>query len=253
MTKTPSWAAGPEWDERCKALDQLIVGQIQQQPCRIRDLECGAAGAEAAKVGLTFGRTARQVLNTRSQKLRRMGRIEPRAGDVWAIASKPRKDHFTPAEIAELFSYDPVTGIVRWVKPTSTRISAGAICGQKARDGKLIVVTGGKLLRVHRVAWCLHFGRWPEQVIDHINGDPSDNRIVNLRDVSVEVNNENKRRALRTSMTGLLGVSACGKRYTAAIQKDKKRYHLGCFDTPEEAHAAYVTAKRRLHHKGCTL
>lgn len=47
-------------------------------------------------------------------------------------------------------------------------------------------------IKLHRVAWFLYYGKWPEKCIDHINGDRSDNRIENLRDVSHSENSLNK-------------------------------------------------------------
>ena len=96
-------------------------------------------------------------------------------------------------------------------------------------------------------------GEWPADEVDHINGDSTDNRLCNLRSVSREVNQENIRRAKRNSKTGLLGVMHTrGGKYRSAIRVRGVFHHLGHFDTAEQAHAAYVEAKRRLH-EGCTL
>jgi hypothetical protein len=51
---------------------------------------------------------------------------------------------------------------------------------------------------------------------------------------------------------GLLGVSAAGNRWRATIVVNGKQKHLGCFATPEEAHTAYLAAKREWH-RGCTV
>ncbi len=88
--------------------------------------------------------------------------------------------------------------------------------------------------------------------MDHLNGDASDNRLANLRDVPQEVNQQNQRRANADSKTGLLGASPRGPRFQAAITTQGDRRYLGLFDTAEEAHQAYLTAKRQLH-AGCTI
>jgi hypothetical protein len=105
----------------------------------------------------------------------------------------------------------------------------------------------------HRLAWCIAYGEWPSLEIDHINGDAGDNRLCNLRNVDRATNAQNKRRAQCTNKSGIQGVEthAVG-RLSASVWVGGKRVYLGRFDTAEEAHAAYVAAKRRLH-QGCTL
>lgn len=113
----------------------------------------------------------------------------------------------------------------------------------------------GMSYKAHRVAWMWVFGKQPDGEIDHVNQDPSDNRIENLRVASRAANQQNQRRAQRSNRsTGLLGAyrdKATG-RFRAAIRHNGKSLYLGQFDTAPEAHAAYVEAKRKLH-EGCTL
>ena len=97
-------------------------------------------------------------------------------------------------------------------------------------------------------------GRWPQKSIDHINGDGSDNRWANLRDVDQKTNAQNLREAHADNKAGLLGVHKGRKyaRWKAAIYVDGKTKKLGLFESAEAAHAAYVEAKRLLH-AGCTI
>lgn len=108
----------------------------------------------------------------------------------------------------------------------------------------------------HRVCWALHYGEWPSGVIDHINGDPTDNRICNLRDVDQSVNCQNRRKAHGNCSSGLIGahkrtINGVVKYASSIMTRGKSRF-LGLFNTPEEAHKAYVSAKRQLH-SGCTI
>jgi hypothetical protein len=96
----------------------------------------------------------------------------------------------------------------------------------------------------------MHYGVWPTGEIDHLDGDPSNNRIENLRDSTHLVNMQNRRRANIGSKTGVLGVKPHGKRFRATIETDRRGRHLGVFDTVEAAHAAYVAAKRIIHIGG---
>jgi hypothetical protein len=95
-------------------------------------------------------------------------------------------------------------------------------------------------------------GEWPVSDVDHINGDPMDNSWRNLRQVSEHENLQNQRRPHSCNRCGLLGVSKKPYGWQARIRIDGKSKHLGTFDTPEKAHAAYVAAKR-LHHSTCTI
>lgn len=94
----------------------------------------------------------------------------------------------------------------------------------------------------HRVAWLLHFGFWPDQELDHINGIKDDNRISNLREVTHAENMQNRTKAMRSSSTGVLGVKPFRNGYIARIQRFGKRQHLGVFKTIEEASSAYRAA-----------
>lgn len=98
-------------------------------------------------------------------------------------------------------------------------------------------------------------GEWPEINVDHRDGDPSNNRFSNLRDVAQQVNVQNVRKGTKRNLSsGLLGVSfhARDRLWRARIYKDGKDIVLGYFKTPEAAHAAYLSAKRDIH-AGCTI
>jgi len=85
--------------------------------------------------------------------------------------------------------------------------------------------------------------------IDHFNGIRDDNRISNLRCVTKSENMENQKRVHKNNnTTKLMGVSPLPSgRFQAAIQINKKLFYLGSFDTAEEAHQAYLKAKRKFH------
>lgn len=105
----------------------------------------------------------------------------------------------------------------------------------------------GKKMGVHRFAWLIYYGKLPDKSIDHINGDKTDNRIANLRELPVAHNNQNRRSAQSNSSTGVLGVSHSGKKFAATIKHDGRKLWIGTFDTPELAHDAYLAKKREIH------
>ncbi|MBT4394653.1 MAG: HNH endonuclease [Acidiferrobacteraceae bacterium] len=102
---------------------------------------------------------------------------------------------------------------------------------------------------LHRIIWETENGTIPDELeVDHINRDPRDNRLSNLRTAS---RSQNVRNTLSSGgRSTYRGVSESanwrnkgwGKRWVAHIKNDKKSQHLGYFDTEEEAHAAYVAA-----------
>lgn len=117
----------------------------------------------------------------------------------------------------------------------------------KKSNGYQEVTINKKKYYAHRIIFMMFYGRWAEQ-IDHIDGDRSNNLISNLREANNAQNNRNTKLRV-TNQTGFKGVSYYNsiKRYVAKITVNYKGIHLGCFDTPEEAHEAYKKAALELH------
>ena len=159
----------------------------------------------------------------------------------------------TAERARELMSYDAATGVITWRKRMNARVPAGSPVGCLSKRGYVITLIGRKNYFVHRLAWLLVMGEWPAGVIDHIDGDPANNRWGNLRESTPALNSQNQRRAMGGRAPGaLLGTSPKRNKWVAVIGINRKRIHLGTFDTAEEAHAAYLTAKR-VHHASCTI
>ena len=149
-------------------------------------------------------------------------------------------------EVAALLNYDPQTGLFTH-KVNGHKRKAGATTGRLDVKGYVRIRLLGYEFKAHRLAWLLTYGVWPNAEIDHINGCPSDNRIMNLRDVSVAENGWNRKGAMRNNKTGVLGVCEDGDKFHAQIGAKGKRYSLGRFDTVEEAAHAYAAAKAEMH------
>ncbi len=120
------------------------------------------------------------------------------------------------------------------------------------RKGYLRLYLSGRHYLVHRLVWLFVTGHWPLGLIDHRDGDKTNNRFSNLRDADNRLNQQNQRTAHRDSHSGVLGVSRNGGRWKARIKFGGAQVTLGSYATPEEAHNAYIAAKRSLH-EGCTL
>lgn len=153
-------------------------------------------------------------------------------------------------------AYDKETGQMWWKDKSNRNVVVGKHIGLANRKGHLTFHMLGRTLSVHRVAWFLTYGKWPDHQIDHINGVKTDNRICNLRDVPQNTNMQNMKTARKDSKSGLLGVSKINRNvekcWKACIKTSGKSKSLGHFYSPEEAHQAYLTAKRILH-PGCTI
>lgn len=155
-------------------------------------------------------------------------------------------------QLHELLHYEPQTGVFTW-RVERTNALAGQVAGTtRCADEYQRIHFNGKQHAAHRLAWLYVYGRWPTKFIDHINGDKSDNRLANLREVTDAENKQNIRRARGNSRVGLLGVcfhKGAGK-YMAQIGLGRARRYLGLFATAAEAHEAYLRAKRDLHPMG---
>ena len=142
---------------------------------------------------------------------------------------------------ASNFRYDADSGLIFKISGRN----AGRCVGHKKTRGYLQIEFEGKRLHAHRLAWLLFYKCAPNGVIDHIDGVTSNNKISNLRCVSHSTNLGNIHKPQSSSTTGYRGVSKKAGRYRAAFRFNCKTYHIGTFDTAEEAHAAYVSAKAK--------
>lgn len=149
----------------------------------------------------------------------------------------------------EIFDYDPLTGVLRWRVSVGHRCKLGSSAGWDQGNGYLQTCVAGERLYVHRLAWFLVTGSWPEKEIDHINGIRLDNRIANLRAASRTLNAQNLQGPGKRNTSGFLGVTFILRdgTFKARIRVEGKTQSLGHYKTPEEAHLAYLDAKRRLH------
>lgn len=171
------------------------------------------------------------------------------------------KADLTAQRLREVLHYDPHTGSFSW---SQTRMSgrtrsmvcatAGETAGWIGKQGYLLISIACVMYRAHRLAWLYMTGEWPTGLIDHHNGERTDNRFHNLRDATDGINAQNIRRATARSKSGFLGVSKVGNRFTAriGIPGAERVKNIGTFASAEEAHSAYVKAKRKLH-PGCMI
>jgi hypothetical protein len=154
--------------------------------------------------------------------------------------------------LRECFSYDPETGRFWWKKrpmghfpsaevwldwnaqhagsETFLQNSNGYLRAEVRQEGKRLRLAAG------RVAFALTYGYWPETV-DHVNGDTTDNRKVNLREATNQQQQWNRHRTKRPDK--LRGAFFEAGRWTASVNQNRRKIRLGRFDTEQQAHEAY--------------
>ncbi len=133
-------------------------------------------------------------------------------------------------ELKEFVSYDPITGEFTCLNVRQgIRVKIGETIGTMKPSGYMAMYINGREYSLHRLAWFYTYGEMPN-VIDHQDGDPSNNAISNLRNTDIQGNGRNrKKNADNTS--GVTGVvwHKRGKRWFGQIKVDGKKIHLGSF------------------------
>jgi hypothetical protein len=156
------------------------------------------------------------------------------------------KNVLTAERLRSLMEYSPESGVFTWLKGKR----AGHEATSRHGCGYLTARVDGRAYLLHRLAWLYVHGRWPNDQIDHINGDRSDNRLSNLRECTNAENCQNVR--AHCDGSGFIGAAFDKRRgrWQAGIGINGRRRFLGYFDTPEQASAAYQEAKKNIHAFG---
>lgn len=137
--------------------------------------------------------------------------------------------------VRELLDYHPESGVF-------FRKKTGKVAGYSSGD-YLYVKAGGLRFQQHRLAWFFVYGEMPSAHIDHIDGNPKNNRINNLRLAIGGINQQNSKK--------FVGVTIDRGRYKSQISINGKSKTIGRFDVFEDAREAYIKAKKQ-YHLGCS-
>ena len=141
-------------------------------------------------------------------------------------------------EVRRLYTYEPDTGELICNTARNQMPKGSSACVNHQR-GYLMVKVGKHYMLAHRVIWAIHYGEQPPAEIDHKNRDKKDNRINNLRAATAV---ENKQNSVGKGYSRLRS-----GRYQARVKLGGRLISCGTYDTPEEAHAAYINKKKELH------
>lgn len=158
-----------------------------------------------------------------------------------AFASRGATQRPSVAQVGDWLSYNPVTGAFFWKRSTANgKAVAGDLAGSLSSAGYWQIGVLGRTHTAQQLAWLLTYGEWPAEEIDHISGDPLDNRLVNLRQCTKAENAQNRSESV-------IGAYEFRGRWRAKITVSGRRFHLGDYPTKNAAMAAYRQAKSEKH------
>lgn len=175
------------------------------------------------------------------------------------MATKPLP---SPEVLRQLLRYEPETGNFLWRYREhwmfTSRRSANSWNAKHSGKPALIMVNDkgyrsgrvlGTLCAAHRVAWAMTHDRWPVGDIDHIDGNPSNNKISNLR-AATRSQNQHNQKAVRGGTSKYKGVSQRESgAWRAMIRVDRQLVRLGQYQSEEDAARAYDRAA--VEYFGC--
>lgn len=144
--------------------------------------------------------------------------------------------------------FDYVDGHLIWKMKVGPRVKVGEKCGHLRKDGYVQIIFQRKVYSAHRLIWFYVYGVWPKEEVDHIDGNKSNNKIENLRDVTKSQNQQNRKKT-KSNTSGWKGVflDVRNNKWYGKITVNKKKQYLGYFATAHEAHLAYCEAAKKLH------
>lgn len=153
----------------------------------------------------------------------------------------------TQGRLREVLEYDSLTGLFIWIKRTGSRSTPGRIAGNADTSGHIQIMIDKKLFFAHRLAFLYMNGALPpdDRCVDHINGNPKDNRWDNLRIVTQFINQQNRHKPRKGAKSNLIGANWREDRkcWRSEIRINGQRINLGRFETAELAHEAYMKAR----------
>lgn len=151
-----------------------------------------------------------------------------------------------PACVNEMLHYDKLTGSFTWIHKFKTKPwLTGSPAGYTHSWGYRIIGINSVDYNASRIAWFMTYGEQPN-FIDHINGVRSDDRIINIRNVTALENSHNHGKSFNGS--GLpcgVSMSPAGT-FRARLMCEKKQVRIGHFKTAHEAHNAYLEKRKEL-------
>lgn len=153
----------------------------------------------------------------------------------------------TAESVRALLAYNPETGDFLRKEGVPGVCAPGDVAGSTTKRGYRLIVIGRRGYFAHRLAWLWMTGEWPAEQVDHKNRNRTDNRWSNLR-AATNAQNQANVGLQKNNKSGFKGVffKKSHSKWCALVGVDGKQKHLGYFDSPEKAHAAYASAAGQL-------
>lgn len=153
----------------------------------------------------------------------------------------------TQERVKELFDYKN-GDLIRKIKVPGG-VEVGMPAGYKNVRGYIVTMVDRKLYQNHRLVWMWHYGYLPENHLDHIDQNCSNNRIENLREASQSCNMRNSRQQKTATM--VKGIREEGGNYRVRIVINKKQYHIGYTSCILEAACIRLSVEQCVNWAGC--
>jgi hypothetical protein len=162
-----------------------------------------------------------------------------------------KKIPLSQKEVRRIFDYRE-DGELIWKVRNAHRVKVGDVAGHLNGMGYKVTSVEGKLYKSHRLIWLWHFGYFPEHGLDHIDRNPSNNRIENLREVSRVCNSRNCKvgKNNKSGITGVCWYRETGK-WLVQIKIPNKNIYLGLYETKLEAAKARWDAEVKYEFPNC--
>ena len=139
--------------------------------------------------------------------------------------------------LKEFLTYNSEDGLIRW-KVKYGKMSVNSVAGYTSKEGYVRIGFKGKKYLAHRLAWFLCYGSWPIDLIDHIDGNKSNNTISNLRAATKSLNGFNR---IKQHGVGRYKNNI----WRAYLNHSNKQYHIGYFNSEEKALEAHREFKKQ--------
>ena len=155
----------------------------------------------------------------------------------------------TEEQVRELFNYE--AGNLVWKEDRGPNKVSGRVAGSRRKDGYIQVRVRGTLYLAHRLIFLWHYGFLPK-TIDHVDRDPSNNLVDNLRECTVSENAWNSKTP-STNTSGFKGVSwnSTERKWRVDVCHRGQKNFGGYHKTRDAANEVAIALREKLHGEFC--